>query len=105
MSLSILYVTCKDKEQALQIGRVLVQEKLAGCVNILEHMTSIYRWKGEIEVSFEAILIVKTFETELEAVRKKILELHSYEIPCILTIPVSNANPEYLDWLKNNMGI
>lgn len=105
MNLSILYVTCKDKEQALQIGRVLVEEKFAGCVNILENMTSIYPWKEKIEVDSEAILLVKTFETHLEAVRKKILELHSYEIPCILTIPVSNVNPEYLDWLKINMGI
>jgi periplasmic divalent cation tolerance protein len=105
LSLSILYVTCKDKEQALQIGKVLVEEKFAGCVNIIENMTSIYPWKGEIEVSSELVLLVKTFDVQLESVRKKILELHSYEIPCILTIPVSNANPEYLDWLKFNMGI
>ena len=105
MNLSILYVTCKDKEQALQIGRVLVQEKFAGCVNILENMTSIYPWKGEIEVSSEAILLVKTFDSQLESARKKILELHSYEIPCILTIPVSNADQEYLDWLRINIGI
>lgn len=61
-----VYITCKNKEEAMLIGRSLVEAKLAGCVNMIEHMTSIYEWEGKLEINEEVILIAKTNESFLK---------------------------------------
>lgn len=98
-----VYITCKNKEEAIQIGKSLVTAKLAGCVNILENMTSIYEWEGNLEVAEEVILIAKTNESLFKEIISHVKKIHSYTVPCILSIPIQNGNEEYLKWLESGI--
>ncbi|MBI3396293.1 MAG: divalent-cation tolerance protein CutA, partial [Spirochaetia bacterium] len=99
MAVQLLYVTTKDKEEALRIGGALVEERLCACVNILPGMESIYHWNGAIARESECVLIVKVREDMVAAAQERILKLHSYTVPCVLALPVTSGNPAYLDWL------
>lgn len=103
-NLRLLYVTTSSKKEAREIGLKLVEERLAACVNILDGMDSIYKWKGKIEEDEECVLIVKTHYSRVRKVTRLIKEMHSYEVPCVisLTITEDEGNEEYLDWLENN---
>lgn len=96
----LVYITTKDKEQAAEIGKKLVQERLAGCVNIIDGMRSIYFWNESLQEDSEAILIVKTRQTLLEKLTSRVKELHTYSCPCILSIPILGGNTDYLQWLE-----
>lgn len=95
----IVYVTAKNKKEAAAIGEKLVQLKLAACVNTLDGASSIYRWKGVIERSREAVLIIKTRQKLLGKLKKAVRKLHSYSCPCIEAIPVIDADKEYAKWV------
>lgn len=103
-NLRLLYVTTTDKKEALKIGRSLIEENLAACVNIIDGMNSMYKWKGEIQEDAECILIVKTHYSRVNKVTRRIKEMHSYEVPCVisLTITEDEGNEEYLDWIEVN---
>ena len=73
-------------------------EKLATCVNILP-VKSLYRWQGNIEEETEAVMFVKTRDELAEEVIRKVKELHSYEVPCIVSFPIEKGNPDYLEWI------
>ncbi|MEQ9308258.1 MAG: divalent-cation tolerance protein CutA [Balneolaceae bacterium] len=100
-NLRYIHITTSNKEEARKIGRVLVEERLAACVNILDGMESIYRWKGKIEEAHETVLIAKTNYSKVRSLTNRVKELHSYDCPCIvsLTITEDEGNKEYLDWL------
>ena len=87
MNLRLIYVTTSNKEEARKIGRKLIEEKLAECINIIGNVESIYWWKEKIEEANEAVLLVKTKEELVSEATSKIKELHSYEYPCVLVIP------------------
>jgi periplasmic divalent cation tolerance protein len=93
-----VYITCKNKKEAEKIGLVLIEEKLAACVNYFP-IGSIYRWQEKIIKDKEFILIIKTRDENFEAVEKRIGELHSYKIPCIVALPVSKVAKNYFNWL------
>lgn len=93
------YVTTKDREEARRIGRILVESRLAACVNVLDGMESIYRWEGKVEEAREAVLLVKTDSDRTQAVVDKVKELHSYSCPCVAVWPLTGGNPDYLDWI------
>lgn len=99
--LRLIYITTESKEEALKVGRILVEEKLAACVNVIDGMSSIYSWKGNIEEASECILIAKTRSTSVDALSKRVLELHGYDCPCVISLKISDdeGNPEYLKWL------
>lgn len=99
MDLVFAYITAGSPEEAARIGRALVEERLAGCVNILPGMTSIYRWDGAIETATETVLIAKTRAGLFERLAARVRELHSYEVPCVVELPAGRGNPAYLDWL------
>ena len=103
MEIVFAYITTKNRAEAKKIGKILLQEKLAACVNILNHMHSMYWWKGKIEVSNEAVLIAKTTKKLFPKLSKKVKAIHSYYVPCILQIPVTDGNKEYVDWLIKNI--
>ncbi|GBU22882.1 hypothetical protein R80B4_02795 [Fibrobacteres bacterium R8-0-B4] len=98
----IAYITAKDKSQALSIGRALVEERLAACVNVIDGMTSIYRWEGEIAEDSEAVLIAKTAAEKFEALAERVKQLHTYDCPCVVSIPITGGNQDYLEWLGEN---
>ena len=103
MSFIFAYITTKDKEQALFLGKTLVQEHLCACVNIIDPMTSIYRWEGRIATESETVLIAKTTAEKFDALQNRVKELHSYSCPCVVSIPLTNGSAQYLEWLSDNL--
>lgn len=94
-----VYVTARDRAEALSIGRVLVEERLVACVNILDGMRSLYWWDGAVQEADEAVLIAKTKSGLAPAVTARVKALHSYDVPCVVVLPVADGNPDFLDWI------
>lgn len=97
----MLYVTASNREEALRIAEALVAERLIACGNVIDGMESVYRWNGKIEHSREAILIAKTDRRNVELVTARILELHSYETPAVVALPIEAGSSDYLTWVEN----
>ena len=99
MELRWCYVTCASVEEALRIGRELVEARLAACANVLPGLTSVYHWQGRIESGSEVGLILKTRAELVEPLIARVRALHSYTVPCIVALPIAAGNPDYLAWL------
>jgi len=98
---SIIYSTTSDSEEARKIGRILVEEKLVACANILPKIESIYRWQGNIKEDNECVLLAKTTDKNIDKTIQKIKELHSYDVPDIVTIPITHGFKKYLNWIED----
>lgn len=100
-NLRYIYITTPSKEEAKRIGRILVELRLAACVNIIDRMESIYIWEGEIKEANECVLIAKTHYAKVRELTETVKELHSYDCPCVvsMTITEDEGNKDYLDWL------
>jgi periplasmic divalent cation tolerance protein len=96
----VVYSTFPSSEAAEAVGRELVERRLAACVNILPGMTSIYRWEGSINHDQEAVMIIKTLQSQADAVIATVKEHHSYTNPALLVLPVVGGSAEYLRWLS-----
>ncbi len=96
-------VTTETKEQARGIAESLVGEKLAACVQILDPVESMYRWKGEVESARECLCLIKTRERLFGKVEAAIKALHFYETPEIIAVPFVNGSGEYLRWLDESI--
>lgn len=99
--LSLVYITAPDVEAARKLARTLVDERLAACVNVLGPVESTYRWKGNVESGQEIALIAKTKQSLVEALVCKVREIHSYEVPCVISLPIFGGNPDFLDWVRS----
>ena len=97
----VVFTTCPDAQTAETIARRLVEDRLAACVNVLPPMWSVYRWRGGIESAAEQLLIVKIRIADYAAVERCIQNLHPYELPEVIAIPVANGLAAYLSWLEN----
>ncbi len=95
----VILVTTGSQEEGLNIARALVESRLAACVNIISGLRSIYRWKGKIWDEGELLLLIKTRMALFEQVKGKVKEIHSYEVPEIIAIPISWGSETYLNWL------
>jgi len=95
-----VYITAPSRELAEKIARALVEERLAACVNIISGSRSIYRWKGHVEAASEVVLIAKSRAGLFEPLEKRVKELHSHEVPCIVAWPIAAGHQPYLDWLE-----
>ena len=100
-----ILVTASSMDEAAKIGRTLVEEGFAACANIVEGVRSIYRWKGEVCDDQECLMVVKTTAPNFDAVEKRVRELHSYEVPEVIAIPIVKGSKPYLDWLEENSRI
>lgn len=100
----VVLSTVGKPEDAEWIAREVVERGLAACVNILPPMTSIYRWRGEVEKTEEILLVMKTSEERFEALREAIVALHSYELPEVIALPVAAGHAPYLAWLTETVG-
>ncbi|RLB07557.1 MAG: divalent-cation tolerance protein CutA [Deltaproteobacteria bacterium] len=96
----IIFVTAASEQEGAEIGRVLVEEGLAACANIIPRIRSVYRWKGEIWDEAETLIIIKSTEELFERIRSRVKELHSYEIPEISAIKLDRGDLAYLEWIK-----
>lgn len=104
MSVISVYVVFANTEEAERIGRAVVEERLAACVNILGPVRSIYRWQGEVESAAEVAAIFKTVHNEAGALMTRIAALHSYKVPCIVTWPIDKILRDYSDWVEETVG-
>lgn len=100
MQANVILCTAPNDEQARQIARALVGERLAACVTILPGARSIYRWQGEVCDDAELLLIIKARHEAFPRLMRRLQELHPYEVPEILALAVADASPAYLDWLQ-----
>ncbi|MCX9012467.1 MAG: divalent-cation tolerance protein CutA [Candidatus Methanoperedens sp.] len=99
---SIVYITTGNIDEARRIGSKLIEERLAACVNIFP-ITSIYRWKDNIEESNEFGMIVKTKTDKIKEIEERVKQLHSYELPCVISLSISESSPEYLKWIGESV--
>ena len=99
----VVLTTVGTEEQAYLIAREIVARRQAACVNIFPGVRSIYRWKGKIRKDGELLLLIKTLEGEFDGVAATIRELHSYELPEILSFPVGQGDPGFLAWIAESV--
>jgi len=101
----VVLVTAPSEATAVEIGRTLVDERLAACVNVVPGITSIYRWEGRREESAEALLLIKTRPEGYGALQRRVLELHPYSVPEVLGLPVAEGAPAYVQWVRESIPI
>jgi periplasmic divalent cation tolerance protein len=99
MKAHLVYMTAGDMAEARRIGRALVEERLAACVNIIDSMRAIYRWGGDLQEDAEVVMIAKTVESKVSRLVARVTALHSYDCCCVLAFPVAAGNPPFLDWI------
>lgn len=98
---AVVYTTIDNEIDARKIAKKLVEEQLVACVNIIPKIESIYRWKGKIEEDNELVLIAKTIDDNVKKTIQRIKELHTYELPDIIVLPIIGGLKEYLDYINN----
>jgi periplasmic divalent cation tolerance protein len=95
----VVLVTAPTADKAAEIARVLVEEKLAACGNVLPGIRSIYRWQGEICDEGEALLLLKVPRKRLQELSDRVVKLHPYEVPEVIGLPIEGGNEKYIDWI------
>jgi len=100
----LVLVTVPNAETADKLGEALVGERLAACVNVIGGVRSIYRWKGAVERDEELLCVCKTTRDGFERLRARVVELHPYELPEVVALPVERGHAPYLDWIKASVG-
>jgi periplasmic divalent cation tolerance protein len=96
----VVFITAPGEEEAARIAHALVEARLAGCVNIVKGIRSIYRWQGKIEDEREVLMIAKTRRERFGALLKKVKELHPYTVPEVIAFPIIEGSGDYLHWLE-----
>jgi periplasmic divalent cation tolerance protein len=96
--------TAGSPEEARRIGAALVAEQLAACINIVDNIQSIYRWQGAIESAAESLMLIKTRANLIPAIEWRLRELHSYDVPELVAIPIGLGAQPYLNWLLVSTG-
>jgi len=96
----VIFITAAGEEEAKKLTKVLIEEKLAACVNILSGVESLYWWKGKIESSKEWMLVVKTQKKMVNKIVNRVKEIHSYEVPEVIALPIVGGNKDYLQWIS-----
>lgn len=98
---AIVYMTIDAIQDARRIAHTLVEEQLVACVNIIPKVESIYRWKGNIENDEEIVLIAKTTDANVKKTIQRIKQMHSYELPDIIVLPIIGGLKDYLNYIEN----
>jgi periplasmic divalent cation tolerance protein len=104
ISARIVLSTSGSKDEASKLANALVAGKLAACVNIVGPMRSVYRWKDKVEDGEEFLLVIKTLESQIASIERRIRELHTYELPEIVVLPIIGGSEAYLEWLGASVG-
>jgi periplasmic divalent cation tolerance protein len=99
----VIFITVGKKKEGMRIARAIVEERLAACVNIIEDVCSVFRWKGKVEKAEECLLIAKSVDGLLDNLIKRVKELHSYTTPEIISFKIDGGSKEYLKWIASNV--
>lgn len=100
MAAQLVYVTAPSLAEAESLARLAVEGRLAACANILPGMRSLYWWQGKLEQADEVVLILKTTEALVPALTSALTEAHSYDCPCVVALPITAGNPDFLRWIE-----
>ena len=103
-SFRFIYMTAGSLAEARLIAQALVAERLAACVNLIDGMESHYEWEGEVQTAREIVLIAKTRADLFDALKQRVLELHSYDCPCVVALDLSDGHPKFLKWIAAQTG-
>jgi periplasmic divalent cation tolerance protein len=98
----VVWTTIAASADGLKLASVLVEERLAACVNVLGEMQSVYRWKGNVEADRERQLIIKTTVRRVPALQARVRALHDYEVPEFIVLPVVDGSDAYLEWIRDS---
>lgn len=98
------YVTCADAGEARRIAATLLEENLIACANVLPVHTAVYRWQGTVREEPETAMLLKTRAVLLDRVARRIAELHSYEVPCVVGLPITGGHAPFLRWIGAETG-
>lgn len=99
----IVFVTHPDLATASRLARVIVEERLCACANLIPAMQSIYMWKGRMEESSEVLMIIKTHESRIQELEKRLRQLHPYEVFEFIALPVISGHAQYLSWVSETL--
>ncbi len=99
----VFYITAQGMVEANQIAMALVNERLAACVNIIPQVHSFFWWEGKIDNAYESMLIGKTDTDKIGAIKKRVKEIHSYDVPEIIFLPITAGYEPYLNWIKRSI--
>ena len=103
MSVVAVYATFADVDEALRIGRIVVEERLAACINVLAPCTSIYQWQGSVEQADEAPALLKTTVERVDALIARVAELHSYDVPAVAAWPIAHLPASFGEWVQSEL--
>ncbi len=101
MSAALVYITTENREEAEKIGGLLVEKRLAACVNIIDGMRSMFWWEDALDQGQETILLAKTKESLVPELTEAVLAAHSYDCPCVVAWPIIGGNPEFIKWIHD----
>ncbi len=101
MNYIIVLMTAANRNEAKNIIRILLEEKLIACANMIEGISSFFWWKEKIDEEKEVLVLMKSSKDKFEKLSKRVIEIHSYEVPEILSIPIVNGSSTYMDWMKS----
>ncbi|RUQ33883.1 MAG: divalent-cation tolerance protein CutA [Candidatus Competibacteraceae bacterium] len=101
----VVYCSCPDQAIAERIAEAMVNERLAACVNLISGLTSIYRWEGQLQRDTELLLIIKTRSAVYPQLQARLRQLHPYQLPEIIALPIHTGSADYLNWIAANTGV
>ena len=96
----LIFSSCSDEQEAKRLARMLVEEKLAACVNVIRGVESVYRWENNVETATECLLVIKTVPERFDALSERLQAMHSYQVPEIIALPIVGGAEKYVGWLK-----
>jgi periplasmic divalent cation tolerance protein len=100
MDAVLLYITAPNREEAISVARDLVNSRAVACANIIEHATALYWWQGRVEQESEVLIVAKTMAGHVEKVTARVKAMHEYDVPCVVAVPITGGNPDYLAWIE-----
>ena len=100
----LVFTTLPNSDAAVELAKTVVQERLAACANILPAVRSIYQWEGKLQDENEVLVLMKTRQEHFERLKARIIELHPYEVPEVLALPVEHGYAAYLEWIAKGTG-
>lgn len=106
--LLMVYITCDSVDQAKDLGRHLLTKKVAGCINIFPEMQPMFLWppkSGTIDESKEVVLIAKTIKSAFSKLEEEVIKIHTYDVPCIIAIPVEHVGKKYYNWIRGEIEV
>jgi len=103
MEIVDVYITARNLKEARKIAKILIREKLAGCVNIIPKIESMYWWHSKVQHHDESALIAKTKKSNVRKIVYRVKSIHSYSMPCIVSLPIKDGNRDYIRWIKREV--